>query len=229
MSHSVEGHLRLSASEYDDLICRLVPAYPTMRPVQLDLLDLSIPPADGLVLDLGGGTGALAAAVAQRFSSATVEIWDIDPTMLKIARERCAQFGERIHYIERSFTGPLPSCDAVAACLSLHHIKDLAVKAATYRHIFQALRPGGIFVSADTAVPTSPCLQQRAFQLWADSMRPHGISNDEAHRHFASWAGEDFYPPLLTELRLLADAGFSEPECFWREGAAVVFGAIKQP
>ena len=28
----------------------------------------------------------------------------------------------------------------------------------------------------------------------------------------------------MTELRLLADAGFSEPECFWREAAAVVFG-----
>ncbi len=229
MSHSVEGHLRLRASEYDDLICRLVPAYPLMRPVQLDLLALSIPSADGLVLDLGGGTGALAAAVAGRFTSATVEIWDTDPEMIKIARERCAHFGGRIRYIERSFTGPFPSCDAVAACLSLHHIKDLALKAATYRNIFQALRPGGIFVSADTAVPTSPGLKKRAFQLWANSMRPHGISNDEAHQHFASWAGEDFYPPLLTELHLLADAGFSEPECFWREGAAVVFGAIKQP
>ena len=226
MSHSVEGHLRLSVSEYDELIGQLVPAYPTMRVVQLDLLALCLP-ADGVVLDLGGGTGALAAAIAERFSSATVEIWDTDPEMLTIARGRCARFGERIAYVERSFTGPLPPCDAVAAALALHHIQDLAVKAATYRHIFEALRPGGIFVNADAAVPTSPVLQRRAFQFWADSMRPHGISHDEAQQHFANWASEDFYPPLLTELRLLAEAGFSEPECFWREGAAVVFGAVK--
>jgi len=32
---------------------------------------------------------------------------------------------------------------------------------------------------------------------------------------------------LMTELRMLADAGFTEPECFWREAAAVVFGAVK--
>ena len=125
MSHSVQGHLRLRASEYDELIRKLVPAYPAMRPVQLDLLALSIPAKDGLVLDLGGGTGALAEALAERFASVTIEIWDIDPEMLKIARERCAHFGERVHYREGSFTGPLPSCDAVAACLSLHHIKDL--------------------------------------------------------------------------------------------------------
>ncbi len=227
MSHSVEGHLCLRASEYDEVIRQLVPSYPAMRPVQLDLLALCIPPAGGLILDLGGGTGALAAVVAERFAGATVEIWDTDPEMLKIARERCDQFSERIRYVEQSFTGPLPPCDAVAACLSLHHIKDPAVKAATYRHIFEALRPGGIFVNADTAVPATPILRQHAFQLWADAMRPHGISDDEAHKHFASWAREDFYPPLLTELRLLADAGFSEPECFWREAAAVVFGAVK--
>jgi tRNA (cmo5U34)-methyltransferase len=229
MSHSVQGHLRLRASEYDDLIRKFVPAYSVMRSVQLDLLALSIPPKDGLVLDLGGGTGSLAAAVADRFRSTTVEIWDIDPEMLKIARERCAHFGERIRCIDGSFTGPLPLCDAVAACLSLHHIKALDAKGATYRHIFQVLRPGGIFVNADTAVPSLPGLRQRAFQCWADSMCRHGISKDEAHQHFADWAGEDFYPPLATELRLLAEAGFSEPECFWRDGAAVVFGAMKQP
>jgi tRNA (cmo5U34)-methyltransferase len=199
-----------------------------MRPVQIDLLDMSIPPVNGLVLDLGGGTGALAADIAERFPNTTVEIWDIDPAMLNIARGRCAHFGKRIHYVEHSFCGPFPQCDAVAASLSLHHIKDLATKAAAYRHIFQALRPGGIFVNADTAVPETPELKKRVFQIWADSMRPHGISNEQAHEHFESWAGDDFYPPLLTELELLADAGFSEPECFWRDGAAVVFGAIKQ-
>jgi hypothetical protein len=31
----------------------------------------------------------------------------------------------------------------------------------------------------------------------------------------------------MTELRMLADAGFAEPECFWREAAAAVFGAVK--
>lgn len=228
MAHSVEGHLKLHVSNYDNLIRKLVPAYAAMRLVQLDLLALSVPATGGLVLDLGGGTGALAAAVAGRFPGATVEIWDTDPGMLATARERCAEFGGRVRYIERSFTDPLPACDAVAACIALHHVKDLVVKESIYRHIFSALRPGGIFVNADTAVPATPALRDEAYRLWAESMRPHGVTTEEAYDHFASWAGEDFYPPLIVELRMLAAAGFAEPECFWREAAAVVFGAVKQ-
>ena len=157
-----------------------------------------------------------------------MEIWDTDPDMLATARERCARFGERVRYVERSFTDPLPPCDAVAACIALHHVKDLAVKAGIYRHIFAALRPGGIFVNADTAVPATPALRDHAFRLWAQSMRPHGITEREAYEHFASWAHEDYYPPLDHRAAAAGGSGFAEPECFWREAAAAVFGAMKQ-
>jgi tRNA (cmo5U34)-methyltransferase len=228
MAHSVEGHLKLRVAEYDALIRKLVPAYDAMRAVQLDLLALSVRAEGGLVLDLGGGTGALAADIAERFPNVTVEIWDTDPDMLSTARERCSQFGERVRYVERSFTHPLTPCDAVAASIALHHVKDLGVKAGIYREIFAALRPGGIFINADAAAPETPALRYRAFCEWARSMGPHGISRPQAFDHFASWANEDYYPPLFTELRMLHDAGFAEPECFWRDAVAAVFGAVKQ-
>ena len=59
MAHSVKGHLQLQVAEYDQLIRKLVPAYPAMRVVQLELLGQSLPAAGGIVLDLGGGTGSL--------------------------------------------------------------------------------------------------------------------------------------------------------------------------
>ena len=228
MAHSVEGHLKLRVAEYDELIRQLVPAYPAMRAAQLDLLALRLATDGGRVSDLGGGTGALAAAIAEKFPRATVEIWDTDPTMLDTARTRCAAFGDRVRYVARSFYEPLPACDAVAASISLHHVKEMTAKAAIYRNIFSALGPGGIFVNADAAVPAGRVLRVRAFRLWAEGMRPYGIGETEARGHFASWEREDFYPPLIVELRLLAEAGFAEPECFWREAAAAVFGAVKQ-
>lgn len=227
MAHSVEGHLKLRVAEYDELIRRLVPAYVAMRQVQLDILALAMPAQGGLVLDLGGGTGALALAVATKFPSAEIEIWDTDPDMLATARDRCAAFGDRIRYVERSFTDPLPACDAVVAALALHHVKDLAIKGDIYGNIFTALRPGGIFVNADATMPATPVLRDQAFRGWARSMEPHGICERDAFNHFESWSHEDYYPPLVAELRLLAEAGFVEPECFWRESAATVFGAMK--
>ena len=59
-------------------------------------------------------------------------------------------------------------------------------------------------------------------------MRSHGIDSTEARRHFAGWALEDYYPPLFQELRMLSAAGFAEPECFWRDAANAVFGAVKE-
>jgi tRNA (cmo5U34)-methyltransferase len=200
-----------------------------MRRVQLDLLALALPDQGKgrRVLDLGGGTGALAAAIAERFPAVTVEIWDTDADMLKLARTRCADFGRRVCYVKRSFADPLPACDAVVACIALHHVKDLAVKRSIYRNIFSALRPGGLFVNADTAVPAAGPLRDHAFRGWADSMQAHGIGEAEARGLFSAWALADYYPPLVTELQMLTEAGFAEPECFWREAAALVFGAAK--
>jgi tRNA (cmo5U34)-methyltransferase len=227
MAHSVEGHLRLRVAEYDSQIRRLVPAYEAMRRVQLDVLGLVLGKGGGKVLDLGGGTGALAAAIAERFPEARVEILDTDPAMLAAARERCRPFGDRVSLAERSFAEPLPACDAVAACIALHHVKDMAVKSRIYENIHTALRPGGIFVNADTAVAATPLFRDFAFAQWQAAMLPHGIDAAEAREHFVNWAREDFYPPLFQELAMLAGAGFPEPECFWREAAAAVFGALK--
>jgi hypothetical protein len=58
-------------------------------------------------------------------------------------------------------------------------------------------------------------------------MEAHGIDRQSAAGHIESWAVEDYYPPLFAELQLLREAGFEEPECFWRSGAFSVFGAVR--
>jgi len=228
MSHSVEGHLKLNVTDYDRLIRQLVPGYAAMRDAHMALLRKLLP-ADrpSLVLDLGGGTGALAEAVADVLPLATVEIWDIDRAMLSVARERCARFGPRIRYIERSFAEPLTPCDAVVACIALHHVKDLALKSAIYRNIHAALKPSGVFMNADLAIAASGTLREFSYAEWIRAMAPHGIDESQARAHFASWAHEDYYPPLATELGLLGEGGFADPECFWREIPCGIFGGMR--
>jgi len=227
MAHSVENHLKLKIAEYDQRIRRLVYAYDDMRTVHLELLARCLPHDGGLVLDLGGGTGALAAALAEKFPAVRVQIWDTDPAMLAFARERCARFGDWIELVEKSFAGPLPTCDAVVACIALHHVRDLAVKGAIYRNIFTALRPGGIFANADTMMDSRPNPREHYFGVWSKYQQAHGFTDAEARQHFASWAHEDYYAPLWAEMRLLAEAGFAEPDCFWRQEHQAVFGGIK--
>ena len=227
MAHSVASHLRIEIADYDRFIRTVIPGYDAMRRVQLALLAECLP-ANGRVLDLGGGTGALAAAVAEKFSRVQVEIWDTDPAMLAVARARCARFGARVRYVERSFFEALPKCDAVVACIALHHIKELAKKGQVYTHIHRALRRGGVFANADCTMSTVPSVRKATFRCWADFVRAQGFSAAETRRHFAAWAKEDFYPPLGTELQLLRAAGFLEPDCFWKDAPFAVFGGVKR-
>jgi tRNA (cmo5U34)-methyltransferase len=226
MAHSVSDHLHVMIADYDRFIRTVIPHYETMRAVQLELLARCLP-SDGRVIDLGGGTGALARAVAEKFPEVCVEIWDTDPAMLDVARERCAAFGDRVQFVGRSFAEPLPACDAVVACIALHHVKDMAAKGRIYANIFQALRPGGIFTNADCVMSETPVVCTVSYEGWAKFMEEQGLSSVEAQQQFAEWAKEDYYPPLATELRLLAQAGFAEPDCFWRTAPFTVFGGVR--
>src|SRR5215207_1961847 len=108
----------------------------------VELLAALAPPG-ARVLDLGGGTGALSAAVLGALPEARVTVLDVDSAMLDEARRRLARFGDRVEFRESSFLDPLPAADAVVASLALHHVHDLGAKTDLYRAIHGALSAGG--------------------------------------------------------------------------------------
>jgi len=221
MAHSVKRHLDVDADAYDVEIRRFIPHYDDMLATGVELLSALAPPA-ARVLDLGGGTGALSAAVLRGLPEARVTLLDVDRAMLDEARRRLASFGDRVEYREGSFLDPLPAADAVVASLALHHVRDLGTKTELYRAIHAALIPGGVFLNLDAAITESPRLNALMFVRWAARMARHGIADAEARDHFAAWAREDRYFPLDDELDALRRAGFAEVECFWRRGGTAI-------
>lgn len=226
MAHSVKRHLDVDAAAYDVAIRRFIPYYDDMLATGIELLASSAS-RDAHILDLGGGTGALSAAVLGALPEARVTLLDVDRAMLDEARRRLARFGDRVELREASFLGPLPAADAVMASLALHHVHDLGAKTDLYRAIHDALTPGGVFVNLDAAVSEGTRLRALTFRRWAAGMAEHGITEDEARGHFAAWADEDRYFALDEELAALRRAGFAEVECFWRRGAAAVCCALR--
>lgn len=226
MGHSVQNHLGMQADDYDRVIRTFIPGYERMLATIHHWLEQTIP-RDGRVIDLGGGTGALAHSVLSRLPGVHVEVWDIDPQMLAVARTRLSQFGDRVTFVERSFTSELPACNAVVASLSLHHIPDRAAKRAVFSNIFAALSTPGIFLNGDAAVALAGPGGAGFQRQWGDFMKTHGMTDTEVAAHFASWAQEDTYFPLFDELRALHDVGFAQPDCFWKEGPIAVYGGIK--
>jgi tRNA (cmo5U34)-methyltransferase len=225
-THSVKRHLDVDAEGYDVQIRRLIPHYDEMIATGVELL-AALAPADASVLDLGGGTGALSAAVLDGLPGVRVTVLDVDAEMLEEARRRLARFTDRVSFHEGSFSDPLPAADAVVASLALHHVHDLRTKTELYSAIHDALSPGGMVINLDAAVTEDERLNRLVFDRLAARMGDHGITDAESRRHFAAWAKEDRYFPLDAELGALRRAGFDEVECFWRRGLSAVMCGLR--
>ena len=213
MSHSVRSHLRLEIDAYDETIRRFIPGYNEgLNRIAREIA--GVRPA--LVLDLGTGTGALAEVMLEHASVGAVEAIDVDPEMLARARTRLKRFGSQARFRKCSFEAPLPACDAVAASLALHHIPAMQRKRVLYQHVFRALRPGGVFVTADVTMTADPEGRERCYRIWTAHLVSRGIDEKRAREHFDEWASEDTYFPVDEELAAMREAGF-DAECAWQD------------
>lgn len=226
VEHRVAGHLGVAATDYDRTIRTFIPGYERMVATVVHWLEGHLP-ADGLVVDLGAGTGALGAAVLDALPDVRVELVDIDPNMLEVAAARCAAHAGRFRVRQARFEDELPRCDAVVASLALHHVASHAEKRDLYRAICDALAPGGLLAVADALIYPDGLERERMIEDLFAHMAENGISASEAAGHLGQWAEEDFYVPLPDELRLISDAGFPRPDVFWRDGMIAVYGAFK--
>jgi tRNA (cmo5U34)-methyltransferase len=219
---SVAAHLGIETDEYDRQILTFIPFYDEILANAAAALDAADRPAKRLV-DLGIGSGALAARCLSRLKRARVVGIDSDPGMLAMAR---ARLGRRLTAVVANFeSAPVPRCDVVTASFSLHHVATPAAKRRVFARAFDALAPGGLLVDADCLLPASRRLQRRGMDAWhAHLAATHGRRG--ATRFLRAWSGEDTYFTLDVEVGLLRAAGFVV-DVAWRREAFAVLAAVK--
>ena len=216
------AHLGIKFGAYDATIASLIPHYKPLLQAAADAVDAAAPRSPAVV-DLGTGSGALAAAILKVRPKARVIGIDADASMLDAARRRLKG---RIDTIEDNFElAPIPRCDVVSASFSLHHVDTGRKKAALYKRCFASLRDGGTFVSADCFLASTAKLRQRHHQAWLDHLQTK-YTKKKAEQFLRTWAKEDVYFTLDRELELLKDAGFST-EVTWRQDSFAVVVGLK--
>ena len=103
----------------------------------------------GEVLEIGGGSGAMAALVADRFPAARFTVTDLDERMVDAARNRLGMRTNVVAVDEADVT-TLPfddgTFDVVTSYLMLHHVIDWE---AALAEAHRALKSGGRFVGYD--------------------------------------------------------------------------------
>ena len=222
---SVSTHLAINLAEYDARIRTFIPDYEEMLDVVAHVVALHGPRR---VIDLGTGTGALAARVSAAVPAASLLGIDEDAGMLGMAARRLRR--RRVTFQHENFlTAALPSCQAVVASFALHHVERPRVKGAFYRRVYRALRRGGIFVSADCYPASLDSLSEDGRRAWLAHLRTsYGAKQGAAF--LQAWAKEDFYTTIALEERLLRSAGF-QTEIVWRRNpfAVIVAGREARP
>jgi SAM-dependent methyltransferase len=125
------------------IIARLIAAVPFARDAAID------------VLDVGGGSGVIAAAVLEAFPRAKVTLADFSAPMLDRARERLAGEAARARFVlcdlsdhgwPRAVGGPF---DLAVSGIAIHNLHELAAIAACYEAVRGLLKDGGCFLDYD--------------------------------------------------------------------------------
>jgi SAM-dependent methyltransferase len=207
---SVAGHLRIDLDQYDQRIRTFIPQYDEM----LDAAASLVSPRARMIVDLGIGTGALAARCLVHAPRARLIGIDTDPEILALARRRLV---ERATLVPASFVNAsLPRADAFVASLALHHVRTRQSKARLYHRLFRALRPGGLIITADAHPAGTRSLAAAQHAIWRAHLR-RSYTSAQTDAFFRSWAREDKYMPLDAELALMERGGFSV-DVAWRNG-----------
>jgi tRNA (cmo5U34)-methyltransferase len=201
------------AAAYEAPRRRLVPCFDAFYGTAVAALELLGRPPQR-VLDLGAGTGMLAARVAAAHPDAELVLTDGAPAMLEQAR---AALGDRARLVVADLADPLPEgpFDAVVSALAIHHLDD-AGKRALFARVRAALPPGGVFVNAEQVAGPTPCFDRR-YRAWHEaSARALGATD-------AEWAGaeermrHDRCADVESQLRWLREAGFDAADCLFKD------------
>lgn len=224
---SVKTHFEQEAKEYDGIITKLIPRYSQMVQALVDALPQGR--ADEIsVIDLGCGTGTVARAVKDAYPKAKLTCLDIAQNMLDMARHKLRDAPGTV-YINADFYGFSfeAQYDAAVSSLALHHLETSGDKQEFYDKIYDALKPGGVFVNADVVLAPTERLQQTYMKRWTDFMYESAGKEETDSVWLPKYYAEDRPAALTEHLAMLAKAGFLRTDVVFKYYNYAVYAAFK--
>lgn len=226
-SDLVKEHFEMKYHDYDVLIKKLIPEYEQMHNMIVDQIDF---PRDKNLsfLDLGVGTGQTALHLLKKYPHATIDGFDISPTMIEQAKKRLQNQLDRITFTEQDIKNldiSTKNYDACVAVLSVHHL-DGQQKASLFKTIFRQLNENGIFVVGDIVKFDSESETKAKEDEWR-AFLIRNLGEQEGQYWFENYQEEDLPSSVNEQLNWLQQAGFHETNPLWEYMNYAVFNGKK--
>jgi tRNA (cmo5U34)-methyltransferase len=194
-------------------------------------------------VDAGCGDAWLSQRVLQRFPHAQVIALDGSPTMLAMARDRLAVFGDRaevrdFRLQDEDWILRLPGAvRCIMSSIVMHHLNDGA-KWKLYRNSYRRIEPGGALLVADVIAPASESERDYAAEAWDREVKRQSQELTGSLLSFDRFDGDQWnwfrYPDpgdkpsrLLDQMKWLEEVGFEGVIAFWLKAGHAVFGGFK--
>lgn len=213
------------AREYDTTRRRLIPPFDGFYGTVVDVLALLDQPPRR-VLDLGAGTGLLAARIHEAYPEAQLELPDGSAEMLDVARERLP--GATFHL--QDLRDPLPAgeFDAIVSALAIHHLEN-DDKRDLFSRIRGQLPAHAVFVLADQVSGPREALTAHYLDVWTRQCRALGATDEELVRARGRMQ-HDRCADTGALMQWVLDAGFAECGCVYKSWWwTVILGFVTTP
>jgi len=213
---------------YDVTRRRMVPCFDAFYDAAAELVARTFA-ADSRprMLDLGAGTGILAAHVAVRVPPSTLTLLDGSPDMLAKAKERLAAHHPALVVADMNDALPAGEFDVIMSSLAIHHLEH-EQKRDLFARIHRALASGGMFVNAEQMLAPEQWRQTLCEGVHLDTARALGSDEAEIARS-VELMKQDRCATLDQQLGWLREAGFARVGAFFQWFRFAVYAAWKAP
>jgi tRNA (cmo5U34)-methyltransferase len=183
------------------------------------------------VLDVGCGAGNYSLKLLQRLPHLDVTLIDLSQPMLDRAVERVTPATSgRVTALQgdvRELELGQSQFDFILAAAVLHHLHDDEEWKRTFTTFHHLLKPGGSIWIVDLVTHSVPRLHEL---MWGRYGRYLTDFKDEGYRDevFAYIEQEDTPRPLMYQIDLLREVGFTQVEILHKNSCFAAFGGIKQ-
>lgn len=165
------------------------------------------------VLDIAGGTGDVAFTMAKAKSPAHIQITDLVPEMLEVAREHVEREGKN-HGVPVDFevvdAQDIPYADASYDVVTMAYgIRNMPNREQALSEMFRVLRPGGSLVCLEFSTPSNP-LWRALYNFYLKHLIPFWgglITGDKEGFVYLSNSIKAF-PDQQAYAKMLENAGF---------------------